>query len=88
MHTGFSILSRCTLSWSISAATSKFDRKAVALRVAVLKRVHAENIVRFIGVCITQQYTLLVTEFIFSIREIVAPALADVTRMTVIWPLA
>lgn len=35
----------------------------MALQVAVLKKVHAENIVRFIGVCITQQHTLLVTEF-------------------------
>ena len=32
-------------------------------QVAILKKTKAENVVRFVGVCITKYHTLLVTEF-------------------------
>ena len=35
----------------------------VAAQIAVLKKLRAENIVRFLGVCVTDQHTMLVTEF-------------------------
>ena len=33
------------------------------LQVAILKKTKAENVVRFVGVCITKHHTLLITEF-------------------------
>ena len=35
----------------------------VYLQVTVLKKLRAENIVRFLGVCVTPEHTMLVTEF-------------------------
>ena len=33
------------------------------MQVAVLKKLRAENVVRFLGVCGSEQHTMLVTEF-------------------------
>ena len=36
---------------------------ACALQVAIMKKLRAENIVRFLGVCMKDSKTMLVTEF-------------------------
>ena len=37
--------------------------KCLLVQVAILKKIKAENVVRFLGVCADQEQTMLITEF-------------------------
>lgn len=48
---------------NLSDASCRSDERILVVQVAILKKLRAENIVRFLGVCVQDSKTMLVTEF-------------------------